>query len=98
MPKIVGKMLREHLLEIIRLSSPAVVQVWTLHSWFQTNPTKLNPLPLMLHPISPVIGTDGATNLSEIATMSPVPMHENTSDLQSDIQECVVDEHNVAES
>jgi len=53
----------------------------------------------MFHPIPPDLsGTDGKTNLSEIATKSPVPMHENTSDLQSDIQECVVDERNVAES
>jgi hypothetical protein len=41
----------------------------------------------MFHPISPVSGTDGTTNLSEIATMSPAQMHENTSDLQFDIQE-----------
>jgi hypothetical protein len=52
----------------------------------------------MFHPISPVSGTDGTTNLSEIATRSPALMRENTSDLQFDIQECVGDEHIAAES
>jgi hypothetical protein len=52
----------------------------------------------MFHPISPVSGTDGTTNLCEIATMSPVPMRENTSDLQFDIPEPFHTGRNAAES
>jgi hypothetical protein len=52
----------------------------------------------MFHPISPVSGTDGITNLSENATMSPVPMHENTNDPQFDIREPVGDARSAAGS
>jgi hypothetical protein len=80
------------------LAIPQNPHVWTLLSCFQTNPTKLNPLPLMFHPISPVSGTDGKMNLIENVAMSPVRMRENTSVLQFDIREPVADVHNAAES
>ena len=42
-------------------------------SLFQIKPTKLNPLPLMFHPIPPVLGgTDGKLNLHENASKPPV--------------------------
>src|SRR5215470_3248902 len=80
------------------LAIPQNPHVRTFLSCFQTDPTELNPLPLMFHLISPIGGTDGRTNLSEIATRRPVLMHENTNDLQFDIQEYVVGAHSAVES
>ena len=80
------------------LAIPQHPHVWPFLSRFQTDPTKLNPLPLMFHPISPGLsGTDGKTNLSENAATRPVQMHENTSDLRFDTQEAFWFVHNAVE-
>jgi hypothetical protein len=63
--------------------------VWRFPSWFQTNPTKLNPLPLMLHKFPPGLsGTDGSLNLHENASKLPVRMREISSGENSDIRGC----------